>query len=67
MIVRSLPNVSSVLALTLTKNPTGFRGLRRGAPEEPYCRGGLADYVCRHHVPLDRVEHPGEGDPEKCG
>ena len=58
-------NVSSVLALTLTKNPTGFRGLCRGAPEEPDGRGGLSDDVRRHHVPLDRVEHPREGDPDK--
>ena len=57
---------SSVLALTLTKNPTGFRGLCRGAPEEPDGRGGFPDDVRRHHVPLDRVEHPSEGDPSIC-
>ena len=57
--------VSSVLAPTLTKNPTGFRGLCRGAPEEPDGRGGLSDDVRRYHVPLDRVEHPREGDPDK--
>ena len=51
--------------ITLTKDPTGFRGLRGGAPEEPDGGGGLSDDVRRHHVTLDRVEHPGEGDPGK--